>query len=182
MTTRVAWVPGHKDIHGNETADALAKGGSELPKPPSQYSTITNLKRRARQGKKDLQELDWETNRPAYYKRWRLEAPPKPPELQLPRPILHRLIAERSGHGDFVGYHERFGHDTTPICKCGEPRAQGHFAECRMVEPFLPEVPEKDLREGYNSLTYLLGPNGHKHFQTLVEDTSPYGTIPSNLD
>jgi hypothetical protein len=33
-----------------------------------------------------------------------------------------------------------------------------------MVEPFLPEVPEKDLREGYNSLTYLLGLNGHKHF------------------
>lgn len=182
VITRVAWVPGHKDIHGNETADALAKRGSELPRPPTQYYTITNLRRRAKEGKKELRELDWESNRPGYYNRWRLDALPKPPELQLPRPILHRLLAERSGHRDFAEYHKRFGHDTVPLCKCGDPKTQGHFAECRMVEPFLPEVPERDLREGYNALTYLLGPNRYKHFQILVEDTSPYGTIPQNLD
>lgn len=125
-----------------------------------------------------LQELDWDTNRPSYYKQWRVDASPKPPELQLPRLILHRLLAERSGHSDFMEYHKRFGHNTRPTCKCGEPRIQGHFVECRMVQPFLPEVPEKDKQAGYTPLTYLLGLNGYKEFQKLVEETSPYGAPP----
>lgn len=33
-----------------------------------------------------------------------------PPELALPRPILHRLIAGRTGHGDYAGWHHRFNH------------------------------------------------------------------------
>lgn len=75
VITRVAWVPGHKDIYGNETADALAKRGSELPRPPSKVSTITHIKRWARQRRKALQELDWDANRPSYYDHWKLEAP-----------------------------------------------------------------------------------------------------------
>ena len=182
VTTRVSWVPGHKDVHGNEVADALAKEGSELPTTHTKLATITHIKRRARRERKRLQELDWDTNRPSYYGQWRIDASPKPPELQLPRPILHRLLAERSGHGDFVEYHERFGHDARPTCKCGEPRTQGHFVKCRMVQPFLPEVPEKDERAGYTPLTYLLGPNGYKDYQKLVEETSPYGPAPQDSD
>ena len=33
-----------------------------------------------------------------------------PPELKLPRRGLARLLASRSGHGDFVVYHRRFDH------------------------------------------------------------------------
>lgn len=45
VTTRVAWVPGHEDVYGNEVADELAKEGSELPTKHSRTATITHIKR-----------------------------------------------------------------------------------------------------------------------------------------
>ncbi|KAM4065823.1 RNase H domain-containing protein [Hirsutella rhossiliensis] len=30
-----------------------------------------------------------------------------PPELTIPRPLLHHLLAARTHHGDFADYHER---------------------------------------------------------------------------
>lgn len=58
---------------------------------------------------------------------------------------------------------------------------QGHFVEFRMVKPFLPELSEKDICNGYTPLTYLLRPKGFKGFQKLV-DTSPYGPLPQDTD
>ncbi|KAH6609372.1 hypothetical protein Trco_002718 [Trichoderma cornu-damae] len=81
IETKVSWVPGHKNILGNEKADRLAKEGSELPEYRQNYSSITTI--------------------PPTYKRFGLFAENHPPELKLPRPTLHRLLAERSGHGDF---------------------------------------------------------------------------------
>ncbi|RFU71893.1 hypothetical protein TARUN_10369 [Trichoderma arundinaceum] len=66
-----------------------------------------------------------------------------------------------------------------PSCKCGQPRTQGHFTECRMVRPFLPEIPEKESLLGAMHLIYLLGARGYKGFQRLVEDTSPNGALPN---
>ncbi|PNP44425.1 hypothetical protein TGAMA5MH_03815 [Trichoderma gamsii] len=93
IRTRVAWVPGRKDIHGNETADKLAKEGSELPTLPSRTATITHIRSWTRSERRRLWELYWDENQRLYYRRWRLDALPKPPELQLPRAILHRLYA-----------------------------------------------------------------------------------------
>ncbi|KAL6898422.1 hypothetical protein GGI43DRAFT_407685 [Trichoderma evansii] len=45
VSTKVAWVPGYKDVYGNEVADALAKEGSELPAHQSKTATITHIKR-----------------------------------------------------------------------------------------------------------------------------------------
>jgi hypothetical protein len=119
---------------------------------------------------------------PAGYKKWGLDAPANPPELQLPRTTLYWLISERTGHGPFVEYHERFGHDASPQCKCGEPRTQGHFIKCRMVKPFLPEQPDRSIRDQETLIQYVLGPEGHKAFQKLLEDASPYSDLPTNLD
>jgi hypothetical protein len=51
-----------------------------------------------------------------------------------------------------------------------------------MVKPFLPELPEESLRGGETMIQYLLGPKGCRAFQKLVEDASPYSTIPQDLD
>ena len=58
----------------------------------------------------------------------------RPPELRLPRWVYHRLIAARTGHGNFKGYHQRFGHeDIDCSCVCGRERRPWHFAECRLA-------------------------------------------------
>jgi hypothetical protein len=57
-------------------------------------------------------------------------------ELQPPRPILHHLLAARSGHGDFADYHERFAHEGADLeCSCGRRKAPEHFLICDKVRP-----------------------------------------------
>ena len=62
--------------------------------------------------------------------------PPLPepsPILSLPRQALARLLAARSGHGDFASYHERFGHEDAVIrCRCGARTTPTHFIFCRI--------------------------------------------------
>ncbi|KAL7943807.1 hypothetical protein V8C42DRAFT_354104 [Trichoderma barbatum] len=122
VTTRAA-VPGHKDIHGNATADALVK-----------------------------------------------RAPTH-------RTILHKLLTGRSRHGNFTGYHERFGYDANPLSKCGKPRSKDIL--CPADRPgFLPDVLDKDSQAGFAQNTYILRPKGYPEFQNLVEDTTQYGHPP----
>jgi hypothetical protein len=41
------------------------------------------------------------------------------PKLELPRSILHHLLAARSGHKDFADCHEHFGYEDVALeCSC----------------------------------------------------------------
>lgn len=64
-----------------------------------------------------------------------------------------------------------------------------------MARAFLPKIPRnvpqesspgkifrKDYERGVEHLEYLRGPKGYKAFQKLVEDMSPYVTLPSPPD
>ena len=56
----------------------------------------------------------------------------KPPELALPRRLLHKQPAARTGHGDFAAYHRRLNHkDATLECVCGQETTPTHFIPCR---------------------------------------------------
>lgn len=74
---------------------------------------------------------------PTSYQRTDLKATLKsPPELQLPRPLLQRLLAARSGHGDFEEYHDGvldFPERITP-CNCGQSKTPTHIFSCRAVK------------------------------------------------
>jgi hypothetical protein len=74
----------------------------------------------------------WERNAPTRYKELRIQAEARlPKELDLPRPILGRLLAARSGHGDFYDYHVRFEHEDAVLeCSCGAAKAPDHIFHC----------------------------------------------------
>ena len=75
----------------------------------------------------------WSTACPARYRDLDLQMRPrKPPELSLPRWLLHHLIAARTGHGDFAAYHRRFKHKNAILeCSCGQETSPTHFTRCR---------------------------------------------------
>lgn len=174
VSTKAAWVPGHKDVLGNEKADALANDGSGLLRTATNCSTITRIRRWVKKKRKQIQQENYEDHYPQHYEKWQPDALAMPPELHFPRRSSMGCLRKGQDTGDFIEYHERFGHGTRPVCECGELRPQGHFVECRMVAPFLPEIPENDIRFQYTHLTYLLGYKGYKEYQKLVEETSHY--------
>ncbi len=50
------------------------------------------------------------------------------PELNLNRKVLGWLIIDRTGHGHFADYHERFSHEEADLrCRCGQKRSQLHL-------------------------------------------------------
>ncbi len=52
-------------------------------------------------------------------------------EMALKREVLGWFIAARLGHGHFVDYHERFGHEEEDIyCKCGQRGSKSHPFSC----------------------------------------------------
>ena len=158
----IRWVPGHHGIQGNEEADALAKAGAVLEAPQTQNSegsadgqgrratlrprpprtdtneeevTAARLRRVARAHTADAFKEWWDKEAPARYKELGIRiANGCPPELELSRPTLHRLLAARSGHGDFADYHERFAHEDAVLeCSCGRRKAPDHFLICDKV-------------------------------------------------
>lgn len=129
----VQWAPRHVDIQGNEEVDKEAKKGAALD-PDSDpdrtpATTLTHLRHLSKKSRKLFAEW-WNRNTSASYQRWHLPAETAPKELGLAGTTLHRLFAERSGHGDFADYHRRFDHPDTAescVCRCGEECDPGHI-------------------------------------------------------
>ncbi|XP_044723886.1 RNase H domain-containing protein [Hirsutella rhossiliensis] len=124
--TEIRWIPGHTNIPGNEQADALAKAGTSQPEPADALPTLAYLRKVARQRPKDAFKAWWEVSAPQQYRVLDLDATTGcPPELTIPRPLLHHLLAARTHHGDFADYHERLNHDDARLtCSCGRRKNQ----------------------------------------------------------
>lgn len=170
---RVKWCPGHTGIAGNELADTLANIAADPERPVpcadplSQQPTVCGIRSLARSIRRAAARNWWEgvyPNLSVYYKKWELPYVVKPlPELSLPRSILHRLLAIRTGHGDFSWYHTKFNHEDAKLdCSCGQPKTPDHLVHCKRVFRYLYNWPLKPKRppttdiEGWEYIRLLL--------------------------
>lgn len=174
------WVPGHSKIIGNEEADAEARAAlQELPGRDTQagYITLAFLRRLMQQRRQVLVEKWWYDVCPARYQDLDLKMRhKKPPELALPRRLLHRLLAARSGHGDFAAYHRRLKHiDANLECVCGQEITPTHFISCRRYGNKM-----RKLRNGKTMDDFrrqLLGYDCWKRFKDFVKITGCFDDL-----
>lgn len=133
-------MPGHCKIRGIEEADVDADAEARaalllLPirETSPSHITLAYLRRLMHQRRQKLIDEWWSTASPLRYRELDLQMRhKKPPELTLPRRLLHHLLAARSGHGDFAAYHRRFHHDDAILeCECGRETSPTHFVCCR---------------------------------------------------
>jgi ribonuclease HI len=169
---KIKWSPGHMGIEGNEEADALADYAATPGEPRvsgnllSQQPTVCGLRSEAEKLKHSAAATWWDAHQHKLskrYTRWSLRYSTRPPrELELPRATLHKLLALRTGHGDFEWYHKKFNHlDAVLTCNCGCPKTPEHLVHCRWIRhtfkdwPDKPDSLPKDYAQGFSYMQTL---------------------------
>ncbi|RAL61173.1 hypothetical protein DID88_010252, partial [Monilinia fructigena] len=157
-------------IEGNEAADELANTGANEGRTDDDRSaepTISGIGTTAK-ALADIATSDWwsqcHPGLSASYRRWKLGySVTEPPELRLPRTVLHRLLATRTAHGDFAQYHRRFGHtEASSPASAGSRRLPTTSYSARSPKrkfhawPARPERPRSRPEEGRRYLSALL--------------------------
>lgn len=133
---RIHWIPGHSGIKGNEIADREAKKATSTLNPVLDCKrSFASLEQWHKTKSNQVRETWWKEHAPKTYIQLEInDAPPIPKELLLRRKALGKIIAARTGHGDFAAYHNRFGHMNAKIhCQCGSLKTPTHFFYCRKV-------------------------------------------------
>jgi ribonuclease HI len=175
-SVRICWVPGHAKVPGNEEADQAAKRGAASEPPVSPIYSFASLKRQTKAAVTSGLQRHWQAAAPKSYQDLRITSSPRcPDELRLPRHFLARILAARTGHGDFADYHERFNHEDAHLyCRCGARKSPVHFFFCRVAKRRLPR-PSGPPSE---TIPFLLGtPKGAAKLAAWLTETRFFDDI-----
>jgi hypothetical protein len=179
-------------IEGNEEADTLAGSAADpfspkwIDDPIALRPTVSGIRSLARDIKKTAMDSWWATVEPklsSRYRKWAFPYAVRPlKELDLPRSTLHRLLAIRTGHGDFDWYHKKFKHDDAVLnCSCVKKKTPDHLVHCRKTFrflwnwPFKPKRPPRNQSEGWDYLRLLQG--SPRDFEKFLQLTGFYSRI-----
>lgn len=177
-TVLVRWIPGHQGILGNERADTLAKQACDQQTTRT-LTSIARAKKYAQIVYNNASLYFWNRSAPERYKILGIQMTTRiPSELHmLTRKILGKLLAARSGHGDFADYHRRFKHENAVMnCECGSEKTPEHPFYCRKMRRSTrkPRCPEGgNIQE--NIKWALSSVQGARAFQKWCLDEKPYG-------
>ena len=134
-TVRLNWVPGHKDVPGNELADSLAKEATLEPFPNREETSFAYLGTRLR----EVQTQEWlrllvpYSQQPNHsttsYSRlypWKVAS-----KIQLPYGTKRHLASAfyhlKFGHGYIKSYLYRIGRTGSDRCSCGGKETVEHL-------------------------------------------------------
>lgn len=123
-TVTIQWVPGHKDVFGNEKADIAAKDAAEgrFPPPPVLIALETTARRTIRQKFKKRWESAWRKATTGKQLREILDAPHKKTLAWyhgMPKLLATTIIRARTGAIGLKGYLGKINIADTRECHCG---------------------------------------------------------------
>jgi hypothetical protein len=94
--------------------------------------------------------------------------------MKLPRYILEKLYASRTGHRDFADYYNRLNHaDAECHCRCRHRKNPEHFYYCRLTK----HATVQRQYPAYNLRETLATPRGAQEFNNWLNETSFYKDI-----
>jgi ribonuclease HI len=174
----VKWCPGHMGIQGNEMADEEAKRGVQAPRDREAGPTLAGMKAMARQTLRENRGAVWRKATSALsgrYTSWGLEYDygPCPEQLKLGRTDLHRLLAIRTGHGDFAWYHRKYHpeEEVNMRCSCGMAKTPDHLVHCRKTRTRIAKWPRRNDRP---VRTMRTPQDRNKYLRELLDDPSRF--------